>query len=50
MSPNDHARDVTRSCDVRMMGATVEAVERLQKITIRVLSFANATTHLLLDE
>jgi hypothetical protein len=33
-----------------MMGSPVQTVERLQKITTRVLSFDNDTMHLLLDE
>jgi hypothetical protein len=33
-----------------MMGPPVRTVERLQKITTRVLSFDKDTTHLLLDE
>jgi hypothetical protein len=33
-----------------MMGPPIRTVERLQKITTRVLSFDDATTHLLLDE
>jgi len=32
-----------------MMGSSVQAVEHLQKITMRVLSFDSTTTHLLLD-
>jgi hypothetical protein len=33
-----------------MMGPSLRAVERLQKITTRVLSFDKDTTHLLLDQ
>ncbi|MEH2543471.1 hypothetical protein V1283_000116 [Bradyrhizobium sp. AZCC 2262] len=33
-----------------MMGSSAQTVERLQKITMRVLPFDNATTHLLLNE
>jgi hypothetical protein len=33
-----------------MMGSSAQTVERLQKITTRVLSFDNDTTHLLLNE
>jgi len=32
-----------------MMGSSVQTVERLQKITMRVLLFDNVTTYLLLD-
>jgi len=32
-----------------MMGSSVQTVERLQKITMRVLLFDDVTTHLLLD-
>jgi len=32
-----------------MMGSSVQTVERLQKITMRVLLFGSVTTHLLLD-
>jgi len=33
-----------------MMGSSTQTVERLQKITTRVLSFDKDTTHLLLDQ
>src|SRR4029453_6148613 len=48
-SPNDHARDVARSCDVRMMGSPAQTVEHLWKITTRVLPFDDDATHLFLD-